>query len=101
MPPSRRVEAAAQIRPVAAEDQPPAVPSPATIVDVTKHGLGLRVTPGMDVTPDRIVEIGVDGRWGRGRVLWSRQGIRDVIIAAIELTDPASPWDPEGPLLAE
>ena len=101
MPASRRIEAAAEIRPVAAEDQPPAVSSPATIVDITNQGLGLRVDPGMDVSPNRIVEIGVDGRWGRERVIWSRQGIRDVIIAAIELTDPASPWDPEDPLLAD
>ena len=34
-------------------------------------------------------------------VIWSRQGVRDVIIAAIELTDPASPWDPEDPRLAD
>ena len=38
---------------------------------------------------------------GPRSVIWSRQGIRDVIIAAIELTDPASPWDPEDPRLAD
>ena len=82
-----RIEASALIRPVTAEDQPPPVPSPATIVDISARGLGLRVAAGVDVTPDRLIEIGVDGRWGRARIVWSREGVRDAVIAGIELAD--------------
>jgi hypothetical protein len=86
----RRIEAAALIRPVTAKNQFPAPSVPATVVDVTANGLGLRVDPGADVTPNRMIELGIDGHWTRGRVIWSGQGIHNAVIAGIELTEPGA-----------
>jgi hypothetical protein len=82
-----RIQAAALIRPVTAKNQFPATPVPVTVVDVSAHGLGLRVEPGTDVTPNRMIELGIDGHWTRGRVIWSANGIRNAVIAGIELAE--------------
>jgi hypothetical protein len=84
-----RIEATALIRPITANNQPAATPCEATVVDLTDGSLGVRVGATVDVTPNRLVELGVDGQWGRGRIIWSRPGLRDAVIAAIEVTDPA------------
>jgi hypothetical protein len=86
--------AAALIRPVVSEGQPPLPACPATIVDVADRAVGLRVGPDVDVTPDRLIEVAIHGRWSRGRVIWSRAGIRDAVIASVELaeTRPDISW---------
>jgi hypothetical protein len=79
----RRIEAAALVRDAAAGNQ-----QPATIVEVCGEQLALRLDPNVDITPDRIIEVGVDGHWTPGRVIWTRRGLRDAIVAHVELHSP-------------
>jgi hypothetical protein len=81
--------AAALIRPAAARDELPAPTCPATVVDVSDRAIGLRVRPDVDVTPNQLIELGVGDVWRRGRIVWSRNGVRDAVIASVEFAEPA------------
>ena len=65
------VEEAALIRPVAARNQPRPPAHPATIVDVSVNGVGLRTSHEITLRPGWIVELGVDGAWSRCRIIWA------------------------------
>ena len=82
------ISATALIRPLAAKNQAPVAPCEATIVDITDRRLALRLHPGIEATPNRLIELGVEGEWIRSRIIWSCQGVRNAVIAAIEPTDP-------------
>jgi len=81
--------ASAFIRPAFAADDTAPLARPATVVDVSDQTIGLRVRPDVDVTPNQVVELTVGDTWRRGRVVWSRNGVRDAVIAYVELTEPA------------
>src|SRR4051794_23168074 len=83
----RRIEAATVIRPLTGTNQPPEPSVAATVVDLTDRTVGLRVDAGVDVTPARMMELDLDGHWYRGRITWSRPGLRDTVIVAVELAD--------------
>ena len=77
--------APAAIRPVAAANQPAEPAYPATVVEISGRGLGLKLRPGFELRPNHAVELSLDGTWNRGRVLWCKPGVRGTVIAAIEL----------------
>ena len=99
---SRRVEAAALLRPPTAKNQLPAPAVPVTVVDVSRNRIGLRLDPGTDVAPNRMVEVGIEGQWIRGRIVWSAEGVLGSVIAGVELAEapvlPALLGPPGGPI---
>ena len=81
------VEEAAVIRPLAARNQPRPEAHPATIVDVSGLGAALRVHRDVDLTPNRMIEIGLDGTWTRARIVWSRVGLDGMRIGGVEFAE--------------
>jgi hypothetical protein len=55
-------------------------------LEVRAGAVELRVAPDVDVTPNRQVELAIDGCWSLGRIEWSRPGVRDAVIACVQLT---------------
>jgi hypothetical protein len=73
------------IRPLTPPGQPPSPTQPATIVDITPDTIALRLDHDASITPNQLIELTIDGHWSRGRILWSRQGIRNTVIAYVEV----------------
>jgi hypothetical protein len=80
------MNAPALVRPVAARNQPPSPARRAVVVDVRDDTIGLRLAMDADLAPNRIIEVAVDGSWTRGRVLWSRAGVRNALIASVQVS---------------
>jgi hypothetical protein len=80
------MNAPALVRPVAARNQPPSPAREAIVVDVRDDTIGLRLDMDADLAPNRIIEVAVDGCWSRGRVLWSRAGVRNALIASVQVS---------------
>ena len=34
-----------------------------------------------------MIELGIDGHWIRGRIIWTAQGIRNTLVAGLELAE--------------
>ena len=60
---------------------------PACIVDISVKGAGLRVPDVVDLAPGTPLDLGLDGSWSRARVVWSRPGWHDDLVAGVEFTD--------------
>jgi len=81
------VEEAALIRSVAARNQPRPPAYPATIVDVSVKGAGIRTSNEITLRPGWTVELGVDGAWSRCRVMWSRPDLQGGQAAGVMFTN--------------
>jgi hypothetical protein len=78
---------AAVVRQLAARNQPRPVAHPAIIVDVSTRGAALRVPVEVELMPNRMIEIGVDGAWSRARVVWCRVGLDGQRIGGVEFAE--------------
>jgi hypothetical protein len=79
----------ALFRPAVERDDTPGLAWPVMVVDVSDRALCLRVSPKVDVTPSQLVELGVGDVWRRGRIAWSRHGVREAVIVSVEFAEPA------------
>jgi hypothetical protein len=78
---------AALVRTVPERSDLLATTHPACIVDISVKGAGLRVPAVVDLTPGTPIDLGLDGSWSRARVVWSRPGWHDDLVAGVEFTD--------------
>jgi len=78
---------AALVRTVPPRSDLLAATHPACIVDISVKGAGLRVPDVVDLTPGTPIDLGLDGSWSRARVVWSRPGWHDDLVAGVEFTD--------------
>ena len=81
------VDEAAVVRQLAARNQPRPAAHPATIIDVSTLGAALRVPLEVELIPNRMIEIGIDGAWSRARVVWSRIGLDGMRIGGVEFAE--------------
>jgi PilZ domain-containing protein len=81
------VQEAAFIRSVAARNQPRPPAHPATIIDVSVKGAGLRTSSDIELRPGWTVELGVDETWSRCRIIWSRPDLGGGQVAGVEFTN--------------
>jgi PilZ domain len=72
------------VRTVAARNQPQPVPRPATLVDISPTGAGLRVPADIDLRRGWLVELGVDSEWSRARIVWCHSTIGGETAAGVE-----------------
>ena len=80
-------EEAALVRTVPARNGPPPSTHPACIVDISIRGAGVRVPAALDMAPGTLIDLGLDESWSRTRVVWSRPGWHDDLVAGVEFTD--------------
>jgi hypothetical protein len=56
-------------------------------MDILPRGAALRVPSEVELVPNRMIELGIDGAWSRARVVWSRIGLDGQRIGGVEFAE--------------
>jgi hypothetical protein len=80
------IREAASIRPVRTPGQPPPPAHPATVINITVYGCGLRVPAACGLQKGSVVELGVNDTWSRARVAWVSEPWNGEVDAGLEFT---------------
>jgi hypothetical protein len=78
---------AARVGAVVSPGQARTLTHPASIVDVSLQGAGLRVPAVVELVPGGLIELGIDGAWSVVRVVWTRPGLHLDVVAGVEFTE--------------